>query len=73
MRRSIKTLRTQEGPPTDAEIEAAARQFVRKGSGYRIPSATNRAILDLTVTDVTSASRRLLDGLVVGARSPNRA
>ena len=70
MCRSIKTLRTQEGPPTDEEIEAAALQFVRKVSGYRVPSAANRTVFDQAVTDVTAASRRLLDGLVVGARSP---
>jgi hypothetical protein len=68
MCRSIKTLRTPEGPPTDEEIEAAALQFVRKVSGYRIPSTANRAVFDQAVADVTAASRRLLDGLVVGAR-----
>jgi hypothetical protein len=73
MCRSIKTLRTPEGPPTEQEIEAAALQFVRKVSGYRVPSAANRAIFDQAVTDVTAASRRLLDGLVVGARSTTRA
>jgi len=70
MCRSIKTLRTQEGPPTDEEIAAAALQFVRKVSGYRVPSAANRSAFDQAVTDVTTASRRLLDRLVVGARSP---
>jgi hypothetical protein len=73
MCRSIKTLRTQDGQPTDEEIEAAALQFVRKVSGYRVPSSANRAVFDQAVTDVTDASRRLLDGLVVGARSATRS
>ena len=37
MCRSIKQLRNPDQPPTDAEIEAAALQFVRKVSGYRVP------------------------------------
>ena len=33
-------------PATTGEIEAAARQFVRKVSGYRAPSARNQAAFD---------------------------
>jgi hypothetical protein len=72
MCRSIKTLRTPEGPPTEDEIEAAALQFVRKVSGYRVPSAANRAVFDEAVADITAASRRMLDGLVVGNRSASQ-
>ncbi len=64
MCRSIKTLRGQE--PTDDEIRAAALQFVRKISGYRAPSAANRAVFETAVEDITEASHRLLEGLVVG-------
>ncbi|MEX2011754.1 MAG: DUF2277 family protein, partial [Chloroflexota bacterium] len=35
MCRSIKTLRRSETAATTGEIEAAARQFVRKVSGFR--------------------------------------
>ena len=63
MCRSIKVLRNPESPATEAEIEAAALQFVRKISGYRQPSKTNAAAFDEAVADVTEASRRLLSQL----------
>ena len=63
MCRSIKVLRNPESPATDAEIEAAALQFVRKISGYRQPSKANAAAFDEAVADVTEASRRLLSQL----------
>jgi hypothetical protein len=67
MCRSIKTLRTSEGPVPDEEIEAAALQFVRKVSGFRKPSKANEEIFNTAVNEVADASRRLLDSLVVRA------
>jgi hypothetical protein len=64
MCRSIKTLRTPAGPASDADVEAAALQFVRKVSGYRRPSRANEAAFDDAVREVAEASRRLLDALV---------
>ena len=61
MCRSIKTLRRADEPATDEEIAAAALQFVRKVSGYRVPSQRNRDAFDEAVLEVASASRRLLD------------
>ena len=61
MCRSIKTLRRADEPATDEEIAAAALQFVRKVSGYRVPSQKNRDAFDEAVFEVASASRRLLD------------
>jgi len=66
MCRSIKTLRRADEPATDDEIAAAALQFVRKVSGYRVPSQRNQEAFDLAVGEVASASRRLLDTLVTG-------
>ena len=63
MCRSIKTLRGED--PTPEEIRAAALQFVRKISGYRQPSKANQEVFDRAVDDITSASERLLDDLVV--------
>jgi hypothetical protein len=63
MCRSIKTLRRAEAPATDEEIRAAALQFVRKVSGYRVPSRRNAEAFDAAVDDVAEASRRLLDAL----------
>ena len=64
MCRSIKVLRNPESPATDAEIEAAALQFVRKISGYRQPSKANAAAFDLAVAEVAESSRRLLSELI---------
>jgi hypothetical protein len=71
MCRSIKTLRGSE-PVTDDEVRAAALQYVRKLSGYRVPAARNADAFDQAVDDVAEATRRLLDGLLVSAAHPNR-
>ena len=68
MCRSIKTLRTPEGPPTDEEIQAAALQFVRKISGFRKPSRANEEVFDAAVQEIAESSQKLLDSLVVGVR-----
>jgi len=65
MCRSIKTLRRPETAATTGEIEAAARQFVRKVSGYRAPSARNQVAFDAAIEEVSAASRRLLEALAV--------
>lgn len=70
MCRSIKTLRVPEGTVSHEEIEAAALQFVRKISGYRQPSRANQEVFDRAVEEISEASRKLLDDLVVGARKP---
>ena len=63
MCRSIKTLRGGDAPATDEEIAAAARQFVRKVSGFREPSKKNAEVFEAAVSDVASVSRRLLDAV----------
>ena len=63
MCRSIKVLRDGAEPASDAEIEAAALQFVRKVSGYRHPSRANEAAFQAAVADVANASRRLLESV----------
>ncbi len=64
MCRSIKQLRRPAGsagePATDAEIAAAALQFVRKVSGYRVPSRANQPAFDQAVAEVARATRDLL-------------
>ncbi|MEA2681943.1 MAG: hypothetical protein QOK05_271 [Chloroflexota bacterium] len=70
MCRSIKTLRTPEGPPTDDEVRAAALQFVRKVSGYRTPSRANEEVFNDAVAEISHASRRLLESLApMGTRA----
>ena len=61
MCRSIKTLRAADRPIDEAEVEAAALQFVRKVSGYRAPSRRNAPAFDTAVAEVARATRRMLD------------
>ena len=63
MCRSIKQLRQPQQPATEAEIHAAALQFVRKVSGYRAPSRTNQVAFDAAVDAVAAATRDLLEQL----------
>jgi hypothetical protein len=60
MCRSIRTLRHQDEPATTGEVEAAARQYVRKVSGFRVPSALNSAAFDEAVADIAAISQRLI-------------
>jgi hypothetical protein len=64
MCRSIKQLRRSDQPATPAEIEAAALQFVRKISGYRVPSRTNQAVFDAAVQEIANSTQRLLQDLI---------
>lgn len=66
MCRNIKQLRQPEQPPTEEELRAAALQYVRKVSGYRAPSRANQIVFDQAVEEITAATRKLMDGLVIG-------
>jgi len=73
MCRSIKTLRRVETAATTGELEAAARQFVRKISGYREPSARNRDAFEAAIAEIAASSEHLLDHLGVAVEEgPNR-
>jgi len=63
MCRSIKKLRRPDEPATEDEIREAALQFVRKVSGYRVPSQRNQEAFDAAVEEVARASRRMLADL----------
>lgn len=63
MCRSIKKLRTPESPASAAEIHAAALQFVRKISGYRVPAQANRPAFDAAVAEIGAAAEKLLAAL----------
>jgi hypothetical protein len=60
MCRNITTLRGLEPPATAEEIEAAARQFVRKISGVSRPSGATGVPVDKAVRDITAAATALL-------------
>ena len=63
MCRNITTLRGLEPAATPEEIEAAARQYVRKVSGVQSTSATSSAAFEEAVRIVTEATSQLLAGL----------
>ncbi len=63
MCRNITELRGLEPAATTEEIEAAARQYVRKVSGIRAPTDANRGPFELAVTAVAASTRRLLASL----------
>ena len=70
MCRSIKTLREPyTADVSDADIRAAALQYVRKISGFRAPAAHNAEAFEEAVTAVAAATSRLLDSLVISGRS----
>ncbi len=73
MCRNIRTLYNFEPPATDAEIRAAALQFVRKVSGFNKPSQANEAAFERAVDEVSRAARLLLGGLVTNAEPRDRA
>jgi hypothetical protein len=63
MCRNITTLRGLEPAATDEEIEAAARQYVRKISGVQSTSPKTEAAFERAVRKVTAASTELLGTL----------
>jgi hypothetical protein len=72
MCRSIKTLRQADVIATDEEIRAAARQFVRKVSGFREPSSRHEKAFEGAVDEIAMASQRLL-GSIAGNLAGSRA
>ncbi|HEX2646691.1 MAG TPA: DUF2277 domain-containing protein [Candidatus Dormibacteraeota bacterium] len=61
MCRSIKTLRHADVLATDDEIRAAARQFVRKVSGFSKPSPRHEAAFEQAIDEIAHASHHLLE------------
>ena len=60
MCRNITTLRGLEPAATPEEIEAAARQYVRKVSGVQKPTPATAEAFEAAVRDVTAATTALL-------------
>jgi hypothetical protein len=72
MCRNIKTLFNFDPPVTDDEVRAASLQFVRKLSGFTVPSKANEAAFDAAVDDVAAVASRLLASLTTNAPPRNR-
>jgi hypothetical protein len=73
MCRSIKTLYNFEPPATEQEIRAAALQFVRKLSGFSVPSKANQEAFERAVDEMAASATRLIDSLVTTAEPRDRA
>ena len=69
MCRNITELRGLQPPATEDEVEAAARQYIRKVSGIRQPSAATEAAFEEAVATVAAATRELL-GVLPQRRQP---
>jgi len=63
MCRNITELRGLEPAATSEEIEAAARQYIRKVSGVTRPTAANAEAFETAVAEVTAITTRLLASL----------
>ena len=73
MCRNIKTLFNFEPPATELEIRDASLQFVRKLSGYTVPSKANEAAFERAVEEVAASARALIRSLVTTAEPRDRA
>ena len=72
MCRNIRTLFNFEPPATELEIRDASLQFVRKLSGFSIPSKANEAAFNQAVEQVAASARELISSLVTAAEPRNR-
>lgn len=72
MCRNIKTLFNFEPPATELEIRDASLQFVRKLSGFSVPSRANEAAFNQAVEEVAATARRLMASLVTHAEPRSR-
>jgi hypothetical protein len=72
MCRNIKTLFNFEPPATELEIRDASLQFVRKLSGFNVPSKSNAEAFDRAVEEIAATARTLIDSLVTTAEPRDR-
>jgi hypothetical protein len=72
MCRNIRTLFNFDPPATELEIRDASLQFVRKLSGFNVPSKANEAAFERAVAAVAASARELIDALVTHAEPRNR-
>ena len=57
MCRNIKTLFNFEPPASELEIRDASLQFVRKLSGFTVPSKANETAFEQAIEEVAAAAR----------------
>ncbi|MFO7700703.1 MAG: DUF2277 domain-containing protein [Acidimicrobiia bacterium] len=69
MCRSIHRLRDGTEIDDPSTMEEAARQYVRKVSGFSKPAPHNQEAFDRAVAEIADATERLMASLVIGART----
>jgi len=72
MCRNIKTLFNFEPPATELEIRDASLQFVRKLSGFNVPSKANETAFNRAVEEVAAATRVLIKSLTTTGEPRDR-
>ncbi len=72
MCRNIRTLFNFEPPATEQEIRDASLQFVRKLSGFSLPSKANAHAFDIAVEQIAASARTLIASLVTTAEPRDR-
>ena len=68
MCRSIKKLRRVDQPATEQELHEAALQFVRKVSGYRVPSHANQDTFEQAIKEIAASTKTLLRNLTTNSK-----
>jgi hypothetical protein len=72
MCRNIKTLFNFSPPATKLEIRDASLQFVRKLSGFSVPSKANEVAFERAVEEVAASARLLIKSLITTAEPKSR-
>ena len=72
MCRNIRTLFNFDPPVTEGEIHAASLQFVRKITGFNLPSKSNEGAFNMAIEEIARISGDLLAGLETNSAPKNR-
>jgi len=70
MCRNITELRGLEPPATREEVEAAARQYIRKVTGVARPKAALAESMEVAALEVAEITQRLLEQLPARRQPP---
>ena len=73
MCRNIRTLHHLDPACTPDEIRDAARQFVRKVTGFTKPSRANEAAFETAIDEMAATTERLFRALVTTTPPRDRA
>ena len=65
MCRSIHRLRDGRSIDDEHAMTEAARQYVRKVSGFSKPAAHNQQVFDRAVEEIAGSTQKLMDELVI--------